>query len=211
LVTTDPIADPLQHPLILVIVGAVITTVIGGLLVAWISKRWQDNKRKTEIRLELTQEMSEITAYAKSRILTAIAKYSRDKYMRKELGFSEADTTQLHKELSDWQIRSSVLASKLKGYFPSSDLDEQWDEYATLMVNVRELATRIYNTATRSDQVNVFLEYQENNWKDRLSNVEWSKVKNFEIDALKTLSYTVFAYSQVVIVGRILKAPMRKF
>jgi len=78
-------------------------------------------------------------------------------------------------------------------------------------MNVWELATRIYNTATRSDQVAIFINDQENNWKARLSNVDWSKIKNFDLDEVKKLSYTVMAYSQVIIIGQILEAPMRKF
>jgi hypothetical protein len=107
------------------------------------------------------------------KILTAMANYSRDKYVRKKLEFSEDDTAQLYKELAEWNIRSDVLASKLKVYFPSSNLDETWREYAALLMNVWELATRIYNTATKSDQIDIFINYQENNWKARLSNVDW--------------------------------------
>jgi hypothetical protein len=204
-------ADPFQQQLILVIVAGVVTAGIGGLLVPWITKRWQDNKRKTEIRLELTQEMSEITAYAMGKILTAIASYARDRARRKEHEFSDDDTAHLYEEFAEWNRKSSVLTAKLKAYFPNSNIDEAWAEYATLMVNVWELATRIYRTATKSDLIAVFLEYQENNWKERLSNVEWSKVKNFDLDELKKLSYTVMAYNQVVIIGRIFQEPMIKF
>jgi hypothetical protein len=202
--------DSLQHPLLLVIVGGVVTTGIGGLLIAWITKRWQDNKTKTEIRLNLTQEMSEITAYAMGKILTAIASYRRDAYAGKKHEFSDADTAQLYKEFTEWNMKSSVLTAKLKAYFPYSNIDETWAEYATLMVNVWELATRIYNTATRSDQIAIFIEYQENNWKERLSTVDWSKIKNFDTEELVKLSYLVMAYGQVLIIGKILEAPMRK-
>jgi hypothetical protein len=204
-------ADLFQHPLVLVIVGGVVTTGIGGLLVAWITKRWQDNKRKTEIRLNLTQEMSEITAYAMGKILTAIASYVRERALRKKHEFSDDDATQLYKEFADWNMRSSVLAAKLKAYFPSSNVDEAWREYTGLLVNVWELATRIYRTATNSAQIDIFINYQENNWKARLSNVDWSKIKNFDIEELKKLSYAVMAYNQVLIIDRILEAPMRKF
>ena len=79
------------------------------------------------------------------------------------------------------------------------------------MVNVWELATRIYRTARSSKDIAVFIDYQQNNWKARLSNVDWSKIKNFDLDELNRLSYTVMAYNQVVIIGRIFEESMIKF
>jgi len=172
---------------------------LNGVQVAW-----------TNLGIFIPLTVAEITTHVMGKILTAIAKYARDR-ARKKLEFSEDDIAQLHKELGEWNIRSDVLASKLKVYFPSSNLDETWREYAVLLMNVWELATRIYNTATRSDQVAIFINDQENNWKARLSNVDWSKIKNFDLDEVKKLSYTVMAYSQVIIIGQILEAPMRKF
>jgi hypothetical protein len=204
------IAEFIQQPLFLLIVGGGITTGIGGILVPWITKQWQDNKAEAEIRVNLLQEMSNISAYAMGQILTAISRYRRFAFAGEKPPFSEANAAELHNEFAAWYTKSYVLASKLTAYFPSSGIDETWSEYSNLMVNIWELAARIYSTATRSEQISIFIEYQENNWKDRLSIVDWSKIKNFHTQELEKLSHLALSYGQVLIIAKILEAPMRK-
>lgn len=105
--------------------------------------------------------MSEIIAYAMGKIRTAIAIYKRSAIARDSLTFSDDDVAQLYKEFETWNTRSYVLTAKLKAYFPSSDIDMKWAEYSSLIVNVWELAARIYNTATGSEEIAIFVEDRE--------------------------------------------------
>jgi hypothetical protein len=195
----------IQHPLLLLIVGAGIT----GIFIPWFTKRWQDNKVKTEIRLNLTQEMSKLIASAMGRIWTAIARYKRIAIAREQHTFSDEEATELYKQLETWNTRSCILSAKLKAYFPSSDIERKWAEYSILIILVWELATRIYYTDTRSDRIAIFIKDAESIWKERIT-IDWSQVKNGNIEELEKLSHRVMHYGDIHIIGTIFEAPMRK-
>ena len=101
-------------------VGAVIT----GILVPRITKGWQDNKTKNEIRINLIQEMSEIAAYGMTKILTAIARYRDIMRAGEKHTFSDCDAAHLYKEFETWYSKSCTLAAKLRAYFPTAKIEK---------------------------------------------------------------------------------------
>lgn len=124
-----------------------------GYLVPRITRKWQDNRTKNEIRINLIQEMSETAAYGISKILTAIARYRDIVRVGGELNTFDPtiqDAAQLYKEFETWTTKTYTLAAKRRAYFPtdrinlSSDIDMMWASYTGLILNVWELVAKLY-------------------------------------------------------------------
>jgi hypothetical protein len=59
-------------------------------------------------------------------------------------------------------------------------------------MNMWDLAARMYIIST-NDAIAELMEYQENKWKERVS-VDWSQIKNRDIEELEKLSHKVLTY-----------------
>jgi hypothetical protein len=117
MVTLDQISVALEHPLVLLIIGALIS----GVLVAWITNRWQDHKKKIEIKVEIVSKMSEFTADALGNAKTTI--------MRSKEEFSDAEAEKVLEKIEKWFGEVNIIRSKLQSYYGDTDLAKTWFSY----------------------------------------------------------------------------------
>lgn len=191
------------QPFLLLIVGAVLT----GIIFPRITKGWQDNKAKNEVRISLIQEMSETAAYGIAKILTAIARYRDIERIGGELNtFTPNQGDELYKEFETWLTKTYTLAAKLRAYFPtdrmdvSSDVDMMWASYFGLIMNVWELATKLYFSGATRDQIADYLNGAMGVRLQRteiIQKIDRSRIENRDINELQTLSDELLGYGHV--------------
>jgi hypothetical protein len=190
------------QPFLLLVAGVGLT----GILVPRITKQWQDNKTKNEIRINLIQEMSETAAYGIGKILTAIERF-RD--IRNEGGkheFTPDEAVQLYKEFDNWHTKTYTIAAKLRSYFypnkvkiEDSDFDIIWVKYTTLIMVMWELATKLYFTGATNNQIAGFLRNFDDTLRNEFRRIDWEKIRNRDINELARLSTELLAYGYAVI------------
>ena len=56
MVTFEEISVALEHPLVLLVIGALIS----GVLVAWLSNRWQNHRKELEVKVDIVSKMLEV-------------------------------------------------------------------------------------------------------------------------------------------------------
>jgi len=78
------------HPLTLLLVGAGVTSVV----IPWVTNKWQDHKKKLEIKVELASKMSEVVSNALAHSLIA-ADVQKEEYVG-------ADLDKVYENLVKW-------------------------------------------------------------------------------------------------------------
>jgi hypothetical protein len=128
------VGDWLDHPLILLVASALLSSV----LIPVLTRRWQNHQKELELRTDLVAEITEVVTSLVMAVQFA------------EMG----SRTQTQKELDDayreWETRSAVIGSRLRAYFPSTELAVEWDA-------VTRLATNFYALAGMGDRREAFL------------------------------------------------------
>jgi hypothetical protein len=110
----------LSHPLLLIVAGAVISSY----LLPSLTRQWQNHEKELEVKTTLVQEMSETTAD----FVVALKQSTFGGFGEQQKG-----TTQAHALNVAWRAfdrRQTVIAAKLRSYFPGSDLGKEWKSYA---------------------------------------------------------------------------------
>jgi hypothetical protein len=118
LLAASDVVRYLVFPLIVLVAGATVT----GLLLPTLTRRRDDHRKALEVKTELVADMSEAAMEFMVAIQFAVqgsAKQTRD----------------LHKALRSWEIRRSVIKTKLDVYFPDTTLGHEW---AVLGLNMIE-------------------------------------------------------------------------
>lgn len=105
------------HPLFLLLIGAVISYVLGSRL----TNRWQTNMKKLDIKVDIWSKIGELVAYQ-------VAKTSKPTIERKEK-FNDDDKKEYFEDLIKRYVDYNTIRSKLEIYFPTSDIIGKWDEY----------------------------------------------------------------------------------
>lgn len=149
------------YPLILLLVGAGVS----GVLVSWLTNRWQDRRKELEIKVDIASKMAEAVGYyiANALILT----YRQN--------FTVADEDAYYESMRKWYIDVNIISSKLDTYFPQTDIRNRWEGYYDVLVAFNE-ATRYYFYESPSEE-------QKNDLKLQLENIrKYFKENNMHID-----------------------------
>jgi len=109
----------LVHPLLLLIVGALLSS----LLIPSITQRWQNHQKELEIKTNLASQISES--------VTGIAMAVQFSL----LGAAGQTQQEYDKAYRDWEINRAVIGSRLRAYFPNSQLAQDWDEFSESITN----------------------------------------------------------------------------
>jgi hypothetical protein len=116
---SPPVSDWLAHPLVLLVVGAVFSS----LVIPVFTRRWQNHQKELELKTGL---VTEITQVVTSLVMSVQFAEMRAKSQ------SQEDFDAAYRE---WETGSAVIASKLRGYFPGTALAHDWGDLARLTTN----------------------------------------------------------------------------
>jgi hypothetical protein len=143
------------YPLVLLLIGAGVS----GVMVAWLTNRWQNRRKELEIKVDIASKMAEAVAYylANALILT---------YREK---FTAADEVAYYESMRKWYIDVNIISSKLASYFPQTDIRDRWVNYYPVLVAFNE-AIRWYFYKSPSEE-------QKNSLKQQRENIE--KIRNY--------------------------------
>jgi hypothetical protein len=133
------------YPLVLLIVGGGISLGLG----TWLPNRWQNNKKKLEIKVEIVSIMDEtiMVQIRKAVLLSAKGKKQLLKIQTAEIEKQTAEIKnqrvdterqRAHVEnISDWyMLKAKAIESKLGTYFPDTNLKGRWDSYALALTSL---------------------------------------------------------------------------
>ena len=106
------------------------------MLAAWVipqlTRQWQDHQKALEIQSGLVASMSQWTS---------------DAIISSRLRASRAPTAASQKDLDasthTWAVQSAIIASKLRAYFPESDVGDRWSRYADGVTDYLQLYARV--------------------------------------------------------------------
>jgi len=87
--------DWLAHPLLLLIIGALIS----ALIVPWLTQRWQNHQKKLELKSDLVSQISESVVNMVMAVLYAV------------LGAKSLTPEKYDEAFHDWQTRQAVIGS----------------------------------------------------------------------------------------------------
>jgi hypothetical protein len=98
---------------------------VSSVLIPWFTNRWQDHKKKIEIKVELVSKMSEIISNELASGLIAIS--------RQKEKFSDAEWDKWHENKLKWLGEANIIRSKLQGYYRDAKLARAWFNYYSVI------------------------------------------------------------------------------
>lgn len=101
-------------PVVLLVLGFVLTTLVGGLL----TERWQSRAKEWELKTSLVTRMTEEVM----NILMAV--------QLAEVGAKSQTQEDFDAAYKRWEIQQGVIGSTIRAYFPEANLGKTWDEFA---------------------------------------------------------------------------------
>lgn len=112
------IYSTLQHPLLLLIVGALISSYI----IPFYTKAWQDHQKELELKTDLVSEISDAIAslLTKTQVKKAVANTAYAEF---------------YNAYEDWESSRAIIQSKLNAYFSNSDLSPLWSNYSLILTD----------------------------------------------------------------------------
>jgi hypothetical protein len=112
-------AEFLKHPLTILLVGAVIS----GLLIPFITRRWQSHQKALEIKTQLVSELSRSIM----EIIMAVQFAHLGARSQKQADFDKA--------FREWEIQSAVIGTRLQAYFPDTTIPEEWTDFSEIVTD----------------------------------------------------------------------------
>jgi len=121
------------YPLVLLLIGAGVS----GVLVGWLTNRWQDRRKEREFEVDIASKMTEIKSY----IIGEAASLSRK---RKDTLTADDKDARYEKE-NKWFVDINIIRSKLESYFPETGIKERWDDYCVVLKAVYDVSWHYYS------------------------------------------------------------------
>lgn len=134
---TNSVYQWLSHPLLLLIVGAIISSY----LIPALTRRWQDHQKELELKTTLVGEISE--SVMRMIVISQFAAVGG-------LSFTQDDFDQAYLK---WSVDSSVIGSKLWAYFPKTNIPTDWETYTNLVSEFYAL-TGVSDVGMREERLN---------------------------------------------------------
>jgi hypothetical protein len=107
----------LEHPLLLLIVGAIISSLVIPLL----TRRWQNHQKELDLKVGLVSQINEYTTDFLMTVQFA------------ELGSNSQQPEDFDRSYREWEIRCAKVRSYLYAYFPESRFGLDWDHFSELV------------------------------------------------------------------------------
>lgn len=202
------------YPLVLLLIGAGVS----GVLVAWLTNRWQDRRKEREtevevhrkaleIKVDIASKMSEIMAFQTANAFTYLS--------RKKPTFTDAEKEARFEDQNRWYIDVNIVSSKLQSYFAEPAFKTKWERHCVALLS--------FSNASRQ----YFLEDTNVEAKKTLKNnletikIQYSDNKQIDWDRLTTeMNYNDNLWSNVSnmlgqrgeeIIRDVLKLPIKVF
>jgi hypothetical protein len=118
----------LKHPLFLLVMGFALT----GIIVPAITRLWQIRQKELEIKIGLVSEVSESVMMIVMAV--QLVHVTRKRYPESADALSVSQK-ELDKRYVEWEVRSSVIGTKLEAYLPHTSLPKEWTEFRDVAVN----------------------------------------------------------------------------
>jgi hypothetical protein len=149
----SPASRGLSHPAALLVLTAVLT----GLLVPWITSRWEARDKEVEARRTAVERELEVQSAIVSRVGTA----SADFLSAMEVGVVAARGPEAQAAYRRLQTASLEIASQLAAYFPRSRPEVRWRDYTYSLRNAYLLLNARVGRARNRwlDPLNRYLDY----------------------------------------------------
>jgi hypothetical protein len=104
------------------------TALISNYLIPEITRRWQDHQRELELKTGLVSEISESVLD-----IVLAAQFE-------EAGAATQTQEQYDQAYRTWEKRKAIIGSKLRAYYPKTNLGQAWDEFAEAVSEISALS-----------------------------------------------------------------------
>jgi hypothetical protein len=197
MVTFEQISVALEHPFVLLLIGAGITIGISSLLIPWFARRSENRKKELEIKADIVSKMAEING---SVLGPSFFIYLREKTI----------PTPAEKEAVDEAVKKIVtdaykVDALLTSYSSKENIIKAWQDYEAVIVAFR-FASSLYFIEDRSDDEQCYLVnalgsikkyFSDNNLPDFPDDIKikWERLttdKTFDSE-LWTLDYNLWS------------------
>jgi hypothetical protein len=139
------ISATLGHPLLLLLVGAAVSSY----LIPALTRQWQDHQKELEVKIDLVDEISKTVA--EFVIAVQFAQFRSDNQSQEQ--YDDAYRA--------WEIARPTIGSRLRAYFPGSTLVREWEELAQRVSDL--YATTGAKEAERSRQLRRIAHIKDDN------------------------------------------------
>jgi hypothetical protein len=163
----------LRHPLVLLIVGAMISSYI----IPYYTKAWQDHQKELELKTNLVSEVSDAVA-------TLLIKTQTTK------AIMNTPYKEFYDAYQQWESANSIIGSKLEAYFSGSRLPTLWSNYSAVLGDFARLSIST-DMCSRAGYVEVIQKYFSTN-PDRMDYVEIDNCtdKPYSLDRVYSSPFT---------------------
>ena len=175
----DDTSQVLAHPFVLLVIGAVISSI----LIPLFTQKSQDRKAKHEIQVKLAKEISKVVTLC---IGVAIAITNKK------------DTVNDQKECV---ILSKQLEVDLWAYFPTSNLTNEWVTYSNALIGFWALTKNLWDDKYTSDQEYIKLVKKFHQYQNSTKIINWDKLQTKDFrDAYDELHDFLFNEFRIFVV-----------
>ena len=175
-ITIEDLSSFLEHPFVLLIAGALISSIA----VTALTQKWQDRKSQFDVKVSLVNEISETSTL----IIAAL--------------MSKIDGTVDREKEEKAIIESKKIEANLYSYFPDGVLSDEWREYTVDFMKLWYIATYLNTKQANKDfkdTIEQVKKYVTKTFPDK--NVEWGKIINdFDQDQFLTVRTIMFNHYQ---------------
>lgn len=150
----------LSHPLVLLLIGAALS----GYLIPAINRQIQARQKELEVKVDLVSELSEIIMKMVMSVQFAHLAPERYAYHENRDEIIKARQDEMNEDYQQWEVDSAIIGTKLKSYFPTEPIPDDWDAFCNL-INLFYIQEYLQNKAItlalpRQEELNNLLELQ---------------------------------------------------
>jgi RNase H-fold protein (predicted Holliday junction resolvase) len=135
------------------ILDVVMVPIALALLAPWITRRWQDKQRNSQIKTELVAEISSLVM---TTVMTAYLFKTRAKRQSDSHDSVGSEIQELERIYKKWRVATCVIGSKLHAYFPNTEIGDmqihkKWDRFSEQLTKYYE-ESRVVNSKVSDEQ-----------------------------------------------------------
>ncbi len=124
--TKTQIAKALAHPFMLLVIGAIISS----LIIPYYTRQWQDYQKELELKTDVAGEISKaISNIIITARLVQIPGFSN------QMDFGSASV--------EWEMSKATIGSKIQSYFPNPQIQQNWNNLSDVLTEFVQLNAQI--------------------------------------------------------------------
>jgi hypothetical protein len=127
----------LRHPLVLTLVGAILSV----LIVPAFTRQWQDRQKERELKRALVADIgASVTEALKTSQFVNLNLFGR---AAGEPASGREQQRVFNESQIEWEIQSARIGSQLRAYFPGTGLGRDWQEYSETVTKAYQLVSSL--------------------------------------------------------------------